>query len=313
MNVKRPDEDEGSHGFVLIPIIAVVMVFAMVSAGIAARSRILVLQESNRIATAKLQAQADGIARLAAASLMQDNPEIVANGLWNQCSKGETRVAVSLTDQDMLLDLNGAPLEMLEDVLAVTGIASADIKALSNEMIDYRDPDDMAQPLYGAERVEYQRAGLAWGPRNGYFADPSELGQLPGAKPELQTLLSPLLTIYNGRAAIDPEIVFRMFGQTAEIRKKLEKWTVKSRNERFSIVVSASVKGRATVSRLAVISRADPGKQPVFVKWSRPGLDMDAAVQVSSDTKKQSAKICDWMAAAGFDVAATASAAATGK
>lgn len=288
--------DDAREGFVLVSVLAVALLFVTVSATLATRSRLFVLQERNRLEAAKLQAIVDGVARIGAFSLGQGKFPLEATGITGQCRQGDTELTVKAVDQDMLLDLNGAPPQMISDVLSATGMGDIDAATLSAQIVDYRDPDDMAQPLYGAERIEYQRAGLTWTPRNDYFADPAEFAQLPAARAEPLNKTAFLLTVYNGRAAIDPAFIYRLYGHSGPIEQKLRRWAVPSRNTRFSLMVEAKSAGRAAATRTAIFTVETDDKRPVFLKWSRDRVDegrgADTAKPVSED------RFCAWLRAA---------------
>ncbi|WP_170866009.1 type II secretion system protein GspK [Rhizobium sp. NFR03] len=285
------DEEDG---FVLIPVLAIVLVFVMVSAGMAARSRLLVLQETNRVRTVALGAAVDGFTRLAALDIAGPAARLVPDGSPQHCRLRDMDITVSATDQDMLLDLNGASLPMLVDVLTATGLATDAANVIANQIVDFRDPDDASQPLFGAERFEYQRAGLAWGPRNGYFADTMEIAQLPAVTPVVLARIEPLLTIYSGRAAIDVASggpVAARIDSAAQGR--VERWQTPSRRSTFGIVVEAAIKGRATFARSAIVAVTE-GKAPRFLRWARPSPREDVApvASVESSGNERPAPIC---------------------
>lgn len=287
--------DDAREGFVLVSVLAVALLFVTVSATLATRSRLFVLQERNRLEAAKLQAIVDGITRIGAASLGEGKFPLEATGITGQCKQGDTELTVRAVDQDMLLDLNGAPPEMISDVLSATGTGDMDAATLAAQIVDYRDPDDMSQPLYGAERIEYQRAGLAWTPRNDYFADPAEFAQLPAAREPLNKA-GFLFTVYNGRAAIDPALIYRLYGRSAPLEQKLRRWAAQSRHTRFSLTIEAKTAGRATATRTAIFTVETNDKRPVFLKWSRDSMGTGRAGGAAKPVFEN--RFCGWLRAA---------------
>lgn len=288
--------DDAREGFVLVSVLAVALLFVTVSATLASRSRLFVLQERNRLEAAKLQAIVDGVTRIGALSLGQGEFPLEATGITGQCKQGDTELTVRAVDQDMLLDLNGAPPQMISDVLGAIGTGDIDAATLAAQIVDYRDPDDMTQPLYGAERIEYQRAGLAWTPRNDYFADPAEFAQLPAARAEPLNKVGFFFTVYNGRAAIDPALLYRLYGHSAPIEQKLRRWAVQSRHTRFSLTVEAKTAGRAAATRTAIFTVETDAKRPEFLKWSRDSMDKESAGDAAKPVFEN--RFCTWLTAA---------------
>lgn len=265
----------GEDGFVLISVIAVVLVFAIVSGGIAARSRLQVLAETNRVNTIRFAAEIDGVTRLLAWQAVGSKGQN-ADGRLVRCRVGMTDLAIRMTDQDGLLDLNGAPPAMLTDVLTAIGIDEDIAKQVANEIVDYRSPPNAAGgPMSAATDADYQQAGLSWGPRRNFFADAQEFAQVPtiATHPDLGKKLLPILTVYNGRAAIDPSVLARaapeLMAAASAKTGLLTKWAAPSRHGRFVIEIAArdpSI-GTSFVRQAAVQIGRDGG--PEFLKWAR--------------------------------------------
>lgn len=290
-------DETGKDGFILISVLVVTMLFVTVSATMVTRSRVFVLQERNRMESAALQAKVDGVARLAAFDIMRERFPLPTTGVTGACRNGDMEISVSAIDQEMLLDLNGAPPQMITDVLTAIGISETEAKIIAAQIVDYRDPDDLTQPLYGAEAMEYQRAGLGWRPRNSYFVDATEFSQIPAATGEVTARLAPLMTVDNPRAAIDPAVLYRLYGRSPTMEKALQRWVVKSRVERLALRVEARVKGRAITSRLAVFSVLGSGGVPKFLKWARYEIGRAADSGMDEVDNPNRPEVCAWLAA----------------
>ena len=295
MTAETDGGEAGKDGFVLISVLVVAMLFVTLSPTMVTRSPVLALQERNRLENATLQAAVDGIARLAAFDIMRDRFPLPSTGVVGACHQKDMEVTVSAVDQDMLLDLNGAPPEMITDVLTAIGVEETEAKIVAAQIVDFRDPDDLTQPLYGAEAMEYQRAGLHWRPRNSYFVDASEFSQIPAATGEAMARLSSLMTVDNPRAAIDPALLYQRYGRSPTMEKALQRWVVESRKERLALRVEAKVKGRATASRLAIFSALDGGGTPRFLKWARDDVKDAADGNGVEPTNANLPEICAWL------------------
>ncbi len=273
----------------LISVLIVALLFVAVTGSLAVRARFFVLQERNREETVALQALADGVARQAALDLVKGQSSLTPDGVTGTCRKADFELQATIVDQDMLLDLNGAPPEMIIDVLTAIGIGETDAKTLAAQIVDYRDPDDMSQPLYGAEAAEYARAGLPWRPKNTFFADVSEFAQLPAATPALIARIEPILTINNPRAAIDPTLIDRLSGAPSAANKPLARWLTPSRQSRFSITVSLATKAGPTASRNTTIATDSSDGHPRFLRWARSTPDAAPRPDIERDATQQPA------------------------
>jgi general secretion pathway protein K len=289
--------ERDNEGFVLVSVLCVVLLFVAVSATMTLRSRLFVIEERNHLEHLRLQAVVDGVARLAALSIARDRFPMPETGRRGACASNGTRVSVAAIDQDMLLDLNGATPEMIEDVLAAIGIEDTPRKTVAAQVVDFRDPDDFTEALYGAEKIEYRRAALTWTPRNDFFTDADEVAQLPVATPDLLARIGPFFTTYNPRAAIDPALIYARLGKDAERVEKLARWEVPSRRQHFAIRVQARLEGRAAATRLAVFAVPTPGRAPVFLKWSRYEAETESGP--GAEPAQPVAEVCAWMDQAG--------------
>ncbi len=265
----------GEDGFVLISVIAVVLVFAIVSGGIAARSRLQVLTETNRVNTIRFAAEIDGVTRLLAWQAVGSKGQN-ADGRLVRCRVGTTDLAIRMTDQDGLLDLNGAPPAMLTDVLTAVGVDEDVAKQLAREIVDYRSPPSAIAGQSGAATdADYSQAGLSWGPRRNFFADVQEFAQVPtiATHPDLGRKLLPMLTVYNGRPAIDPAVLAKavpdLMAAASAKTGLITKWAAPSRHGRFVIEIEARnrTEGTSFIRQAAVQVGRDGG--PEFLKWAR--------------------------------------------
>lgn len=108
------------------------------------------------------------------------------------------RVVIAITDDGGKVDLNSATPQMLKGLFRAVGIGADKAQTLSDEIMDWRDPDDAARP-HGAEVAQYRAAGRDYGPRNGPFRTLSELQQVLDVTPALYRKLAPDLTVWSGR------------------------------------------------------------------------------------------------------------------
>jgi general secretion pathway protein K len=67
----------------------------------------------------------------------------------------------------------------LSALFETLGLGHEKAQSLADAIVDFRDPDNLIR-LQGAEKSQYQAAGLAWGPKNGPFEDVEEVQQVFG-------------------------------------------------------------------------------------------------------------------------------------
>jgi general secretion pathway protein K len=114
------------------------------------------------------------------------------------------KVTIEIQDDSGKIDLNSADLNLLKAMFAQVGVEPRQVEALAAAVIDFRDPDELLTPN-GAEKSEYLRADLPYGPRNQYFYSISELQQVLGMDLALFERVEPMVTINTG---MQPNLAF---------------------------------------------------------------------------------------------------------
>ncbi|MCJ2015122.1 general secretion pathway protein GspK [Methylobacterium sp. J-076] len=273
MSAESPHED----GFVLV---SVVMVLAAVSAVLA--TGILQTQAHAALARtradlAHLQGMADGVARLLAYDLAVGRTyRLVGLGLPEDgtsvaCPLGAGRTAVvSLEDQGRLIDLNRTPRPAMEEAFRTLGIQDRDALALSAEIADYRDADDVPEPGGGAELAQYRARGLAYGPRNGPFLSVDEIGRLPSMTPQLAAKLQPALTVYNEGGTFNLAALTRRLNPAAVPSLPASGKGVPSPRQYFRMSVTL-VQGTARAGRTGIYALGGSRTGTDFLVW-QPGV-----------------------------------------
>jgi general secretion pathway protein K len=106
---------------------------------------------------------------------------------------------VTLAPAGIAVDVNAADGEQLVAVLRAAGVGEPRADSMVDALLDWRDADDIARPM-GAERDWYRAAGL-FPPRNGPFADLSELRRVRGFDTTTlpDSVLTAVFTVEAGR------------------------------------------------------------------------------------------------------------------
>ena len=112
-------------------------------------------------------------------------------------------VQVRIIDETGKVDLNQADVPLLSRLVQVLGEPPDASDALAAAIVDWRDADDLSQPVGGAEDGDYAAAGRPYGAKDAPFETIAELEQVLGMTPDLYARLEPFLTLYSGRGQPD--------------------------------------------------------------------------------------------------------------
>ena len=112
-------------------------------------------------------------------------------------------VQVRIIDETGKVDLNQADVPLLSRLVQVLDEPPDASDALAAAIVDWRDADDLGQPVGGAEDGDYAAAGRPYGAKDAPFETIAELEQVLGMTPDLYARLEPFLTLYSGRGQPD--------------------------------------------------------------------------------------------------------------
>ena len=201
-------------------------------------------------------------------------------------------VTVNIVDESGKVDLNGADLDLMANLMMAVGERRDRARRLAAAIVDWRDPDSLSQIEGGAEDPDYESEGLPYGAKDAPFESIAELQQVQGMTPELFAKLEPSLTVYSGQArpnelyagapvlkamGLDPQRVLaerrrpRLPGETPAL--------VGAGTGTYSIESRARLRG-GRVSILRAVIRAGnsgvPGSAYTPLRWQAGALARDA-------------------------------------
>lgn len=114
------------------------------------------------------------------------------------------RIRIRVADESGKLDLNSGDPTMLRSLLSsALGLEPELADQLAAAIIDWRDADDIQTPN-GAEKAQYEKAGLKFSPPNKPFDSIEELQMVLGMKPDYFKKLEPLLTVFSYSNNVNP-------------------------------------------------------------------------------------------------------------
>jgi len=193
------------RGAALLLVMWLILLLAALVAGYAASARIESMQGNGLARGAAAREAARAGVEYAAARLLDPDPAARwgGDGRAYRLDFDGAQLEVSVRDEMGKIDLNGAGHELLLALFVALGEPRDAATRLAGAIVDWRDPDNLAQPAGGAEDASYAAAGLAWGAKDAPFETVAELEQVLGMRPALFASAAQYLTVYTGAAMPD--------------------------------------------------------------------------------------------------------------
>ncbi len=269
------------RGIALVAVLWGLTILSIIAAAFLADTRGQSAITRNLLENAKARALADAGVYRAVAGILSIDPTIAwrADGTRYQMDLGEGRVVITIFDEGGKVDLNRAQDRLLANLFEVFELSEDDAAALVDAIRDFADRDDDPRP-YGAEDSDYAAAGLDWGSKDAPFESVEELQQVLGVSRPLYDRLAPYLTVYSGRAQINPvvaprQVLMAMPGLNEEQvdalmarREGDESTRIRSVGTAFTIRAEALTAGGGRFIREAVVQRTADRRNPyLFREW----------------------------------------------
>lgn len=193
------------RGVALVMVLWMVMVMMTLSVSL----MYAVKTESRMVSYARDMAQARAFADAATHyAVMQlflplDQREIVIGGGATQWVYATHEAEIRIVGENGLIDINRASRDLLRRILALIGVIDQEAEGLLDKIEDFRDPSELRRAL-GATKADYERAGLAHGPKNAPFERIEELQQVLDMTPEIYRHLSRYLSVHSRGQGVNP-------------------------------------------------------------------------------------------------------------
>ncbi|MGD0961807.1 MAG: type II secretion system protein GspK [Methylomonas sp.] len=193
------------HGFALIIVLWILTLLSLMAGSFA-----LSMRRDNSVSLAlKNNAQALSLTEsglgLALYMMQNPNPDLrwLVDGTVYQILRADgVRIRIKVISESGKIDINTASDKLLAAVIQwITPDMWAQQKLL-NSILDWRDADDEPRPQ-GAEKIQYQDAGLPYSPSNNAFQSLEELQLILGMDPIIYNRMLPLVTVYSGQADVN--------------------------------------------------------------------------------------------------------------
>jgi len=194
-------------GMALVLVLWVLSLLTIMAGSFALSMR----RESAIVAGIKNNAQASAIAKsgIAMAEMMLLNPDLTkgwrADGNIYEINANNAKIRLRLSSEAGKIDINKADETLLKSLMINAPLAEEQQAKLVGAILDWRDEDDLVH-LDGAEKQEYQDAGLSYLPRNKPFQSIEELQLVLGMNRTLFLWLEPFVTVYSGQPQVDIKV-----------------------------------------------------------------------------------------------------------
>lgn len=192
-----------SRGFALLAVLWLVSLLALVGASLAGTARVEIQFGRNAVEKAKAEALADAGVYQAVLTLFETDPAVRprADGSVYTFALGGGEVRVRIQDETGKIDLNTAPDELLEGLLASVGMPPEEVPAVVDALVEFREgpggPGVRAGPRQAAGELP---------PKYAPFEAVDELQQVPGMTPEVYRRVAPFVTVHSWESGIDPMV-----------------------------------------------------------------------------------------------------------
>jgi len=165
-------------------------------------------REASVIQSIRDSAEAGSIAEagiaLAEQMLLGKDPEKrwKMDGTIYQLGYADAMIRLQVFDERGKIDINQGDPQLLKSLLEYAGITGQQKSEITDAILDWRDTNDLVH-INGAEKNQYEDAGLPYHPRNKPFKTIDELQLVLGMNEQIYNKIEPLITIYSGQKQVD--------------------------------------------------------------------------------------------------------------
>jgi general secretion pathway protein K len=114
-------------------------------------------------------------------------------------------IRIRIFSEQGKIDINKANEALLMKMMASTSEELDKQQELVSAIIDWRDNDDLVH-INGAEKQQYEDAGLAYQPANKDFQIIEEIQMVLGMNDTIFQQIKPLITVYSGNTKVDLKV-----------------------------------------------------------------------------------------------------------
>ena len=113
------------------------------------------------------------------------------------------RIRILIADESGKININLASKEQLQQLFSSLDVDETLADSLSDAVLDWRDKDEL-HAINGAEKQQYEEAGLKYSPRNDLFKSVEEVQMLMGMTPGIYQQLEGKISVYTNNKELNP-------------------------------------------------------------------------------------------------------------
>ncbi len=177
----------------------------------------------------------------------------------------DAKIRVRLISEQGKIDINKADEILLTAMMKSTTVDMSKQQEIVSAILDWRDKDELIH-INGAEKQQYEDAGLSYFPTNNDFQLIDELQMVLGMNAEIYQQLKPLVTVYSKQAQVDLNVaskeVIAAIGdldqETLEeyIQQRTESHIAKIAGPAYPLTGSAEKQGKSADQVYTITSQA---------------------------------------------------------
>lgn len=118
------------------------------------------------------------------------------------------KIRIQIADESGKIAINHAKKEQLVELLSSISVDETEADNLSDAILDWRDKNDLHR-INGAEKQQYDEAGLKYGPRNAPFSNIEEVQMVLGMTADIYQQLEGMVSTYTDKPGINPTTASR--------------------------------------------------------------------------------------------------------
>jgi general secretion pathway protein K len=259
------------RGYALVSVLWLVVLLTAIAAAYHAQARV----EAQLLATAVQRAQAEAFSEAGIWFVLLEhlaaNASEPAGRVTRTIDMQGTAITVTIADASGLINLNGAPPELLAALMAARSGLSAAVQAtVVDGILDWRDSDSTRNPA-GAEDDEYAASGAPHGAKDAPFATVDELRSIQGMTASAYRAISPALTVFGNHARINvaaapPEVLAVL---PRDRTGSFDQRFVQQTGDDIYMASAAATVGRVKAHVVATLRYAHGEQRPIQVlAWS---------------------------------------------
>jgi general secretion pathway protein K len=251
-----------SGGFVLVVVLWSLAIISLLTLTVSMTMRFEARAVANLAIHAEYKLLADGLTRVVSADvattkILRLRNNYIRSGTPLACTLDGLHAVVTVTDVAGLVDLNAAPVDLLTTVIKAVSVDEVRASHLAEAIKDFRDADSDVSPR-GAERTDYERAGIGHGPQNAPFNFIRELDLVLGMTPKIVERLQTLVTVHSRRPTFSKDLA------PAGLLEALENDRPSDSSRRSNRVVASGLKRVRLLSKVFSVRVAVSGDAKII-------------------------------------------------